>query len=84
MFEKWHDQLFGGIEKIDIHYQASHPFLAQSPQAWRSTLEHHYKLATHPVTINITPDAKGTNFALVHYSQGLLRPAHVDVVVMAS
>jgi hypothetical protein len=79
MFEKWQHHLFGGIERIDIHCHAS-----ATPQVLRKRLETRYRLAKRPIPIHITADAKGVDFALVHYSTGLLRPAHADVVVMAS
>ena len=79
MFKKLHDHLFGGIEKIDIHCHSLH-----APQSVRARVEDYCKLINHKIPITISPDARDVDFALVHYSNGLLRSAHADVVVIAS
>jgi hypothetical protein len=77
MLTRLHDRLFGGIEKIDIHCQG-----LNNSHHLRSTLESRYKLAHNAIPVHVTADAKDMNFALVHYSTGLFRPAHADVVVI--
>jgi hypothetical protein len=67
--------LFGSVEKIVIHC---------APARVEDTLKTHVQPEFSPsVPVSIQPTMLGVEFMQVHYSAGLLRCAHADVMVLA-
>ena len=66
--------LFGSVEKIVIHC---------APTRVEETLKTHVRPEFSPaVPVSIEPTMLGVEYMQVHYSAGLLRCAHSDVLVL--
>ena len=67
--------LFGSVEKIVLHC---------APARVEDTIRDHIRPEFSPsVPVSIEPAMLGMEFMQVHYSAGLLRCAHADVMVLA-
>ena len=66
--------LFGSVEKIVIHC---------APARIEETIQTHVRPGFSPsVPVTIEPTMLGVEYMQVHYSAGLLRAAHADVMVL--
>ena len=66
--------LFGSVEKIVIHC---------APAGVEEALKTHVaREFSSSVPVTVLPAMLGVEYLLVHYSAGLLRCAHADVVVL--
>jgi len=71
--------LFGEVRKVDIHCGC--PQVASRLRARvAETIERDLGEAA-AVAVSIQP-SRDVDYALVHYTAGLLRPAHADVMVL--
>ena len=67
--------LFGAVEKIVIHCAAT-----RDEELIRDRIRPDFSDA---VPVSIEPSMLGMEYVQVHYSAGLLRPAHADVMVIS-
>lgn len=67
--------LFGSIEKIVIHCAAT-----RVEDTIRNLIQPEFQSS---VPVSIEPAMLGVEYLQVHYSAGLLRCAHADVMVLA-
>ena len=66
--------LFGSVEKVVIHC---------APARVEETIRTHVRPDFSPaVPVSIEPTMLGVEYMQVHYSAGLLRAAHADVMVL--
>lgn len=67
--------LFGSVEKIVIHC---------APARIEETIKTHVRPEFSPaIPVCVEPTMLGVEYMQVHYSAGLLRSAHADVMVLA-
>jgi hypothetical protein len=67
--------LFGAVEKIVIHCAAT-----RDEELIRDRIRPDF---SDSVPVSIQPSMLGMEYVQVHYSAGLLRPAHADVMVIS-
>ena len=67
--------LFGAVEKIVIHCAAT-----RDEELIRDRIRPDF---SDSVPVSIKPSMLGMEYVQVHYSAGLLRPAHADVMVIS-
>lgn len=67
--------LFGAVEKIVIHCAAT-----RDEELIRDRIRPDF---SDSVPVSIRPSMLGMEYVQVHYSAGLLRPAHADVMVIS-
>jgi hypothetical protein len=66
--------LFGSVEKIVLHCAETRV---------EATLRDHIRPEfSHSVPVSIQPAMLGMEYVQIHYSAGLLRSAHADVMVL--
>ena len=71
--------LFGEVRKVDIHCGC--PDMASRLRARVAERIERDLRDPAPVPVSIQP-SRDVDYALVHYTAGLLRPAHADVMVL--
>jgi hypothetical protein len=67
--------LFGAVEKIVIHCAAT-----RDEELIRDRIRPDF---SDSVPVSIKPSMLGMEYVQVHYSAGLFRPAHADVMVIS-
>ncbi len=78
MLKSVHETLFGAVRKIDIH--CSSPNMGGNMQ---DGLRQRLNIFDQSIPISVKLSADSVNFVMIHYSKGLFRPQHADVLVMS-